>query len=177
MLKTLGRAMGAFLAVFIVTGCTELSYKMGIADCAPAYGNWCGENYPTTGFTPRPVDTWDRACRAHDLCYDAGGDKLACDREFLDDLERAARSRIIPQAMLNAHSWFTNDGHFGGFQSVHSMFWAASADCDGGDGESAKFFCQTIYGPCPLSPTAIPGGRQGMWACQCNGVPGQIGEM
>ena len=164
------------VAVLYVGGCAQAAYELGMASCAPVYGNWCGENYPTEGYDPRPVDSWDRACRAHDRCYESGASKKSCDREFLSDLQRLSQSRIAPQSMVNADSWFRDDGWFSGFQSASSAMWAASADCEGGDGVRAQFFCQTGVGACPLTSGSIPGGYPG-YPCQCNGWPGRIGEM
>lgn len=45
------------------------------------HGNWCG-----VGDADRatPVDAFDAACRAHDLCYERlGRNACACDRAFL----------------------------------------------------------------------------------------------
>src|SRR5262245_18962988 len=180
---TPSRIVAAALAVagisggLFVTSCVELAKKIGLAECAPAYGNWCGENYPLTGFDPEAVDDWDEACRDHDQCYDdhPDGDRDGCDREFRRELVHLSRSEMVPQALINAHDWFTDDGHFQGFQSLSSAIWAATASCEGGDGRAAEFSCQTQAGPCALSSYWRGGGSQGM-PCHCGGWPGVVME-
>jgi hypothetical protein len=154
--------------------CAQAAKSIGVKKCAPVYGNWCGENYPLAGYDPTPVDSWDQACRRHDKCYDSDQDRRSCDREFRREIERLSRGRIAPQAMANAHSWFTPDGVLVGFESLSTSVWALNASCKGGDGEKAEFFCQTNFGACYLSSTAGPG--QPGSICHCNGIPGRIGE-
>ena len=62
------------------SGCTSVAYKTVLKECAHVYGNWCGENYPLTGYNPSTVDSWDSACRSHDQCYDSVESKSSCDR-------------------------------------------------------------------------------------------------
>ena len=169
-------ATGLFLVSVLSTGCSSIAYKMGVADCAPVYGNWCGENYPLTGYDPRPVDTWDRACMRHDKCYDDGTSKEVCDREFIAELEELSYKRLAPQRIHNAHSVFRKDGFVGGWVGFGHEFWAAGATCEGGDGVRAQFFCAlNYYNSCPLSQTFGPG-RAGM-RCNCRGYPGTIVEI
>jgi len=61
------------------------SYVKGV----PVYGNWCGPGRPPKGKNPRPIDTLDRGCRAHDKCYDKRGNhKCSCDKEFLSYIKK-----------------------------------------------------------------------------------------
>ena len=50
----------------------------------PGY-NWCG---PGTGCSGpgAPINDVDAACKAHDICYQRGGNRCACDQEFLSRL-------------------------------------------------------------------------------------------
>ena len=135
---------GVLFLVF-VSGCAPLGYKIGLADCAPVYGNWCGENYPLPGNNPPPVDGWDEACRDHDKCYEGGRRKSACDERFVEDLNDLASRGPVPQRMRNAHSWFREDGYFEGHINFLDELWAISADCEGGDGEETEFYCVNPY--------------------------------
>lgn len=51
------------------------------------YGNWCGENWSGGGQTPPlpPIDSLDRLCMNHDLCYKNGRDNPECDRQLVSD--------------------------------------------------------------------------------------------
>lgn len=50
-----------------------------------SYGNWCGKG--NNGKTP--IDRLDRACKAHDLCYEKKGwSSKSCNREFVNELKR-----------------------------------------------------------------------------------------
>lgn len=158
-----------------IWGCVQLAYKFGVKPCAPVYGNWCGENYPLTRNDPDEVDDWDSACRTHDKCYESNSDKRSCNLRFSRELERLSRTRLAPQAMANAHSWFTEDGQVFAFVSIGTEAWAAGAACEGGDGRIARFYCQTNFGTCWLSASVGPG-QQGQYRCHCGGVPGRIGE-
>ena len=168
---------GVLFLVF-VSGCAPLGYKIGLADCAPVYGNWCGENYPLPGNNPPPVDGWDRACRDHDKCYEGGRRKSACDERFVEDLNDLASRIPIPQRMHNALSWFREDGNFWGRTRFSDVYWAFSADCKGGDGEEAQFYCVSYvqyypyYFKCDVSTGR---GLDGM-PCRCNGYQGVIFE-
>lgn len=159
---------------YLSSACTQVAYDVGLASCAPVYGNWCGENYPLTGNDPPPVDVWDEACRAHDMCYDSGRNKRSCDRQFQEELEDLSYDYLAPQAMANAHSWFKKDGQLVGFINLGSELRAATASCEGGDGREAVFYCQTYYGACELSSYDGPGQPGG--PCNCSGAPGRIGE-
>lgn len=159
----------------VVFGCASIAYKTGMAECAPVYGNWCGENYPLPGYNPNPVDLWDQACRDHDKCYDSGNSKAACDNQFLGDLERLSDQRLAPQRMYNAYSWFRKSGQIEGWFKFSDEAWGVFADCRGGDGRAATFFCAIdAYTECQLDPTASRG-RAGM-PCTCNGDSGIIVE-
>lgn len=159
----------------VVAGCTSFAYQTGMADCAPVYGNWCGENYPLTGYNPQPVDAWDEACRDHDKCYDSGKGKATCDDEFLRDLERLSEQRLAPRRMYNVYSWFRRDGRVEGWFKFSDETWGVLADCRGGDGRAAEFYCAiNARAECELDPTERPG-RAGM-ACTCNGDSGIIVE-
>jgi hypothetical protein len=158
----------------LLAACAQALYGPGFKSCAPVYGNWCGENYPLTGFDPEPVDSWDRACRTHDLCYDSGKNKKSCDSKFRRTIRELSHDRLAPQAMANAYSWFTSDGYFQGFESFSTSVWAMTASCEGGDGKRAKFYCQSAFGVCRLSASAGPG-QQG-YPCHCGGAPGRILE-
>lgn len=159
----------------VVSGCTSLAYRTGIANCAPVYGNWCGENYPLFGYKPQPVDAWDEACRDHDRCYDRGEAQSTCDDEFLGDLERLSDQQLAPRRMHNAYSWFRRDGRVEGWIKFSDEAWGILADCRGGDGRAAEFYC-AVGGriECELGPTSGPG-RAGM-PCTCNGNSGIIVE-
>lgn len=76
------------------------------AKCFPAYGNWCGVNYPPPGTNPPPVDVFDNACRNHDLCYAmAGFGSDFCDRGLLIELRTlASRFGYLPRPLQWAES-------------------------------------------------------------------------
>ena len=171
------RAFVVCLLVLFGSGCTSAGYKLGLASCAPVYGNWCGENYPLSGYDPRPVDAWDSACRTHDKCYDSGGSRAACDRALVRELEELSRERMAPIRMYNAHSWFRQDGSVVAWLQFTDEFWGMTASCKGGDGKRARFACQV--GPmmgqrCDLSASAGPG-HQGV-ACHCGPYWGRVVE-
>ncbi len=142
---------------FLTSGCAQALYPVGLKDCAPVYGSWCGEGYPNVG-DPDPVDSWDDACRSHDLCYEEAGDnkreKLACDDEFIEELDDLANYDFpIPVEMRNARSWFAkrNTGQLYIWVPAKDMAWSMAADCDGSDGRAAKFcdvgnfYCEMAY--------------------------------
>ena len=159
----------------LLNGCTSVFYKLGILECGPVYGNWCGENYPLAGNDPAPVDSWDRACRAHDRCYEEGKkSRDSCDSAFIRELSRLSRTRLAPQRMHNAYSYFQRDGRIDGWIQFVDEVWGFSASCKGGDGEGAQFFCQSNFAVCPLNPDMGPG-RAG-FPCICRGLPGLIVE-
>ncbi len=159
----------------LISGCTSVLHTAGLTDCAPVYGNWCGENYPTTGYNPRAVDEWDRACRRHDKCYDSGRDNEYCDRRFIRELEILSYEQLAPQEMHNAYSWFRKDGNVGGWSNFGDEIWSLSASCKGGDGRPAEFYCViNQFNGCTLDPEFGPG-RSGM-RCNCGGFPGLIVE-
>ncbi|MCG3089894.1 phospholipase [Sporosarcina cyprini] len=62
----------------------------------PGY-NWCGPGCSGPG---EPVNNVDAACKAHDLCYQSGGRRCVCDREFLRRLER----EIDPSTIAGRHA-------------------------------------------------------------------------
>jgi len=159
----------------ITSSCSSIIYKTGIGKCAPVYGNWCGENYPSEGSNPRPVDAWDRACRSHDRCYDSGKGKEVCDNKLVKKLERLSRTRLSPIRMHNAHSWFLEDGFLGGYFNFKDEAWGTFASCEGGDGIKAEFYCAVnAFNGCRLRASDGPG-----WAgqpCNCRGYPGVIVE-
>ncbi|KZN44722.1 hypothetical protein [Pseudoalteromonas luteoviolacea] len=114
--------------------------------CQPVYGKWCGKSYPayeTTGYKPRPVDQWDAACRAHDLCYERYGEEgeESCDRQFTYKLERLYHSGIpIPHQMVNAYNVFKEDLSFRTINIPFSDIWNANTlACDGSEGKAALF--------------------------------------
>ena len=155
-------------------GCAATGF-LGLKDCAPVYGNWCGKDYPHAGEDPPAVDRWDAACRSHDRCIVAGKSKDLCDRLFVAELEKLNRQQLAPRRMLNAHSWFYRDGFLGGTIKVQDEIWAAGASCKGGDGRAAQFSCVSWGGVvCPLNPRRGVG-TEGM-PCTCNGIPGQVAE-
>jgi len=146
----------------ILAGCTSVGYKVGLAKCAPVYGNWCGENYPLAGHDPPAVDAWDRACRAHDKCYEISENRMSCDDEFTRELRRLSVSTLAPRELHNAHSWFTRDGWVGGNIGLSAELWSLSARCEGGDGRPARFFCQYYAGGFQELSQSIGPGREGM---------------
>lgn len=159
------------ISLIMLSGCIPAMHKMGLTECAPVYGNWCGESYPLAGNDPQPVDSWDRACRTHDRCYgDENKSKTTCDREFLNELEYLSQSRLAPQRMHNAYSFFRKDGQITGWVRFTDEFWSITASCEGGDGERAQFYCAQYgnYG-CPLHPDSGPG-YAGL-RCTCPGFP------
>ncbi len=138
--------------VFFLTSCAHIGYELGMAKCAPVYGNWCGEDYPLDGYNPEPVDVWDGFCRDHDKCYEEAGNmnfnKEQCDKEFVYKIrQESLKRRFIPIAIRNAHEFFRK-GRYGDnklFKIPGRDFgWSMGADCRGGDGEAA-LFC--VYGP------------------------------
>ena len=156
-------------------GCAEIASTIRVAKCGPVYGNWCGEGYPTSGNDPDPVDEWDELCRDHDHCYDDGTDKEECDVHLVRNLESLSRERLAPLRMHNAHTLFHPGSQIFAWFDIRHQAWALFADCKGGDGVAATFYCQA--GPmltCPLNPFSGPG-RAGM-PCVCMGYPGIIGE-
>lgn len=159
----------------IICSCSSIGYKAGLADCAPVYGNWCGENYPSHGYNPRPVDAWDNACRNHDKCYDRDENKEYCDRKFVEELEYLSRYQLAPTEMYNAHSWFLPDGWFGGNSNLSDEIWSIGASCEGGDGRATQFSCLVNqFTSCNLNPK-MGAGRAGLY-CNCNGFTGVIVE-
>lgn len=53
----------------------------------PVYGNWCGPAYPEKGLEPNTVDTLDRICQSHDMCYvEKGMFNCDCDRKFVEEV-------------------------------------------------------------------------------------------
>ncbi|MCY4229130.1 MAG: hypothetical protein OXF20_15860 [Gammaproteobacteria bacterium] len=159
------------ISLIFLSGCVPAMHKMGLTKCAPVYGNYCGENYPLAGYEPTPVDSWDQACQAHDRCYGDGyKSKTYCDREFLDELEYLSQDRLIPQRMLNAHSYFRKDGRIEGWVQFIHEGWSLTASCEGGDGARAQFYCvQNNYDRCWLDSDSGPG-RAGL-PCNCLGYP------
>jgi hypothetical protein len=169
------RALIVCLLVLLAPGCTSVGYKVGIADCAPVYGNWCGENYPIAGYNPRAVDEWDAACRTHDRCYDGNGSRAACDRALVRELESLSRERLSPSRMYNAHSWFRRDGSIVAWLQFTDEWWGMFASCKGGDGRAARFGCAVGWGAgCELDADDGPG-RAGM-PCTCGFYRGVIVE-
>jgi len=123
--------------------------------CTPVYGNWCGPGYPSDGNNPRPVDVWDRACRAHDKCYEARGDKdKGCDEEFLYRLWElhVGHGLPMPTSMRSAQSWFTQDGYVSVYIDWEDLF-TLGYDCSGGEGKRG-FACATPSASCS-KPMAI----------------------
>ena len=167
------------LAIVAVCGmasaCTSVGHKIGMTKCAPVYGNWCGEDYPLKGFNPRPIDNWDRACRDHDKCYESGASKSECDSRLVSQLERLSHRQLAPQRIHNAHSFFSSYGYKEGWFQFADEAWGLHANCEGGDGRAAEFYCVlNAWNSCPLVSTAGPG-RAGM-LCNCAGFPGRIVE-
>jgi len=115
-------------------------------ECLPVYGNWCGQGYPAyevTGNFPVPVDVWDDACKAHDLCYDKYGDggKRLCDSILSDEIDRLYdKGYPVPHAMSAAYLFFKRDFRY-------NQVWISADDfrkpmeysCKGGDGKAALF--------------------------------------
>jgi hypothetical protein len=73
------------------------------------HGNWCG-----TGDANRasPVDAFDAACRAHDLCYEkVGRGACSCDRTFLKATAALVKSprteEIVRSKAATANSLFS----------------------------------------------------------------------
>jgi len=184
----------AMSAIFLAS-CAPSLYKVGEKKCGPVYGNWCGENYPLAGFNPPAVDNWDRACRAHDHCYESGEPKKSCDKAFVSEVERLAEEQMVPQEMMNAHAWFREGSMFKtdnqrfipsgtDFPSgaitppeVHTLHqaWGIIASCQGGDGAAAQFKCFVNSSvSCPIDPRSRPG-KLGM-TCSCSNIdePGVI---
>ncbi len=166
------RVLCILFLLSIATACGPIVKTFNLKECAPVYGNWCGEKYPLTGHDPRPVDSWDRACRTHDKCYDSGESKRVCDDDFVHQLKSLSFSIPAPQAMHNAHSWFEEDGWVGGHFNLATELWALEADCEGGDGYRARFTCviSPVYG-CPYNDP----GRAGM-PCHCGYYYGFVVE-
>jgi len=141
------------LSVVLVQSCATtdkiISAVKKSTACTPVYGNWCGPGYPSDGNNPRPVDVWDRACRAHDKCYEARGHySKSCDKEFLSRLRKLQnRYRLpLPSAMQNAESWFTEDNHLKINLGLGDMV-AFFNDCTGGEGV-AEEVCVTPSRSC-----------------------------
>ena len=70
-----------------------------IAQPAPTlfHGNWCGLGDIRRG---TPVDAFDAACRAHDLCYErVGRGACSCDRAFLMATAALAQGRRTDETM------------------------------------------------------------------------------
>ena len=155
---------GALFSLALLTACgTTSGGEAGDDSCSPVYGNWCGKNYPLTGYDPRAVDVWDRACRTHDRCYeDKGFGSKRCDREFVSRLRTLWRGGYpVPHQMGNADSWFVEDGWLNIFVSVRDLGHYWFADCKGGDGE-AMMFCYPQVGP-PCEIDAAVGRGQPCW--------------
>jgi hypothetical protein len=75
------RALTVFCLGLLAAGPVEAA--PAAAEPAPPlfHGNWCGAGDANRA---APVDAFDAACRAHDLCYErAGRDACICDRTFL----------------------------------------------------------------------------------------------
>ncbi|QRM31065.1 hypothetical protein JO965_08770 [Microvirga sp. VF16] len=61
------------------------------------HGNWCG-----AGDADRasPIDALDRACRAHDLCYERHGrGACLCDKAILETTATLVKSPEVPEAV------------------------------------------------------------------------------
>src|SRR5262245_19289128 len=116
-------------SLLFLSSCTSILYKMNVVDCAPVYGNWCGENYPISGYDPDPVDEWDSACRDHDHCYGSSQDKRSCDDELLEEFERLSYQQLTPQRMYNAYEWFKRNGYVGGWVEFTNETWGLIASC------------------------------------------------
>ncbi len=67
------------------------------------HGNWCGPGRPSKGKHPRPVDSLDRACMKHDLCYAKYGyNRCMCDRQFAKNI---LNGKTPLQANLSPLEW------------------------------------------------------------------------
>lgn len=56
----------------------------------PFHGNWCGPGIPPKGTNPPPVDELDRACQAHDKCYENEGYySCRCDVQLIRDVRES----------------------------------------------------------------------------------------
>jgi hypothetical protein len=61
------------------------------------HGNWCGAGDANRA---APVDAFDAACRAHDLCYErVGRGACSCDRAFLQATAALVKGRKVPETV------------------------------------------------------------------------------
>jgi hypothetical protein len=61
------------------------------------HGNWCGAGDANRA---APIDAFDAACRAHDLCYErVGRGACLCDRAFLEATATLVKSRRTPETV------------------------------------------------------------------------------
>lgn len=105
VLSTYKRWACALAALSFVTACASGGGTLTSPFYRPEpgvfyrYGNFCGAQFPAypegatreeriaIAIEMRPVDSIDRACQAHDLCYEAHGhDAAYCDNMFFDAL-------------------------------------------------------------------------------------------
>ena len=137
--------------------------------CQPIYGNYCGKGYPAyhlTGYKPRPVDVWDRACMEHDFCYDEEGEsgKDLCDDIFAQRLEELSIGGVpAPHEMVNAYNLFKDNKPYRQFYiDLWDILDATGLDCEGGEGEPT-LFCDVGFGGynCEIS------GQFGWEGAQC----------
>nr|VFK67072.1 MAG: hypothetical protein BECKUNK1418G_GA0071005_112410 [Candidatus Kentron sp. UNK]VFK72496.1 MAG: hypothetical protein BECKUNK1418H_GA0071006_11189 [Candidatus Kentron sp. UNK] len=71
----------------------------------PIHGEFCGPNIPTLEYTNKqdhilqlrriaPIDTIDRSCKYHDICYvEKGYFDEGCDRKLIDEIHELLRSK------------------------------------------------------------------------------------
>jgi hypothetical protein len=87
-----------FLAVAIVTPAAASPPEPKSSATPPLFhGNWCGRGDANRA---APIDAFDAACKAHDLCYEAAGRGACnCDRAFLVATAALVKSRRIPEAV------------------------------------------------------------------------------
>ncbi len=61
------------------------------------HGNWCGAGDANRA---APVDAFDAACRAHDLCYErVGRGACSCDKAFLQATAALVKSRKVTETV------------------------------------------------------------------------------
>jgi len=91
---------GVFCLLFLIAGTVQAASLVGTPPEAARplfHGNWCGAGDANRA---PPVDAFDAACRAHDLCYErVGPGACSCDRAFLQATAALVKSRKVPETV------------------------------------------------------------------------------
>ncbi len=95
------RACSAVLCLLLPLVGTVQAASFGGPDSKPAtplfHGNGCGAG---DAGRAAPVDAFDAACRAHDLCYErVGRGACSCDRVFLQATAALVKNPKIPETV------------------------------------------------------------------------------